>query len=86
MPTYIALNCGLKLSSNRWSFQEPTKVGVFLGLTLNCKKNRVFIPEAKLECILKKVSNLISRRKTMFRELSRVYGSIISAILATGKQ
>ena len=67
-------------------FQEPTQVGVFLGLTLDCRKSRVFIPEAKLESILKKISGLISRKKVTYRELSRVYGSVVSTILATGKQ
>ena len=67
-------------------FQEPTQVGIFLGLTLDCRRSRVFIPEAKLESILKKITGLISRRKVTFRELSRVYGLVVSTILATGKQ
>ena len=51
-------------------FQEPTQVGVFLGLTLDCKRSRVFIPEAKIENILRKISGLMTRKKTTFRELS----------------
>lgn len=61
-------------------------MGVFLGLTLDCKKNRVFIPEAKLEIILKRISSLISRKKASFRDIARVYGAALSTLLATGKQ
>ena len=66
--------------------QKPTQVGVFLGLTLDCKRNKVFIPEAKLESILHKIGWVLSLKRATFRTLSRVYGSIVSTLLATGKQ
>ena len=67
-------------------YQPPCQVGVFLGLTLDCRKNRVFIPEAKQESIIRKMTWHLTLKRTSYRTISKVYGSVISTILATGKQ
>ena len=67
-------------------FQPPTQVGVYLGLELNLKECKVFTPAPKMERILEKLRCLGSRELATPREVAKVYGLLISTLLATGQQ
>lgn len=69
---------------NRQKAMSPTQIGVFLGLTINLKEQKFYFPTTKIARVIKMIDYVVSHRSLHIKEVAKLYGLILSGLLAFG--